>query len=65
MTINTNEIDHVLKAWGNNFIEDVPALHVDGKYLIEYDVLVEHMNNINYDTLVSVMVEMEANYFRY
>lgn len=63
MAINTNQVDHVLKAWANNFVEDVPAIHKDGKYLIEYDVLVEHLNNLGYDNLVNVMLEVEANYF--
>lgn len=63
MAISTNEIDNVLKAWANNFIEDVPAIHKDGQYLIEYDTLVDHLNNLDYDSLVNVMLEVEANYF--
>lgn len=63
MAISTNEIEHVLKAWANNFIEDVPAIHNNGQYLIEYDTLVEHLNNLEYDDLVNIMLEVEANYF--
>lgn len=63
MAISTNEIDNVLKAWANNFVEDVPAIHKDGRYLIEYDTLVDHLNNLDYDSLVNVMLEVEANYF--
>lgn len=63
MAISTNEIDNVLKAWANNFVEDVPAIHKDGQYLIEYDTLVDHLNNLDYDALVNVMLEVEANYF--
>lgn len=63
MAIGTSEIDAVLKAWVNNFVEDVPAIHRDGQYLIDYDVLVDHVNNLDYDALVNVMLEVEANYF--
>lgn len=63
MAINTNMVDHVLKAWANSFVEDVPAIHKDGKYFIEYDVLVDHLNNLSYGDLVNVMLEVEANYF--
>lgn len=63
MAISTNEIDNVLKAWANNFVEDVPAIHKGGQYLIEYDTLVDHLNNLDYDALVNVMLEVEANYF--
>lgn len=62
MAISTNEIDQVLKAWANNFVEDVPAIHKDGQYLIEYDSLVEHLNNLPYEDLVNVMLEVETNY---
>ena len=61
--LNTNQVEHVLKAWANTFVEDVPAIHKDGKYLIEYDTLVEHINNLSYDDLVNIMLEVEANYF--
>lgn len=63
MGLSTNQIDHVLKAWANNFVEDVPAVHNDGKYLIEYDVLVEHLNNLGYDELVNILLEVEASNF--
>lgn len=62
MAINTNEVEHVLKAWANSFVEDVPAIHRDGQYLIEYDTLVEHLNNLDYEALVNVMLEAEASY---
>lgn len=64
MAISTNEIDNVLKAWANNFVEDVPAIHKDGQYLIEYDTLVEHLNNLDYEALVNIMLEVEENYLR-
>ena len=63
MAIGTSEIDAVLKAWANSFIEDVPAIHQDDKYLIEYDTLIGHLNNLTYDDLVNVMLEVEANFF--
>ena len=63
MALGTSEVDAVLKAWANNFVEDVPAIHKDGQYLIEYDTLVDHLNNLDYDALVNVMLEVEANYF--
>lgn len=60
--INTGQVNAVLTAWANNFVEDVPAVHTGGKYLIEYDTLVEHLNNLDYDDLVNVMVEAEDIY---
>lgn len=60
--INTNTIEHILQAWANNFVEDVPAIHRDGQYLIEYDTLVEHLNNLDYEALVNIMLEVEENY---
>ena len=63
MAMGTSEVDAVLKAWANSFVEDVPAIHKDGQYLIEYDVLVEHINNLTYDDLVNVMLEVESNFF--
>lgn len=63
MALGTNEINAVLQAWANSYIEEVPAIHEGGKYLIEYDALVEHLNNLAYDTLVDIMVEVETNYY--
>lgn len=60
--INTNTIEHILQAWANNFVEDVPAIHRNGQYLIEYDTLVEHLNNLDYEALVNIMLEVEENY---
>lgn len=60
--INTNIIEHILQAWANNFVEDVPAIHRNGQYLIEYDTLVEHLNNLDYEALVNIMLEVEENY---
>lgn len=64
MVISTNTIDQVLKTWVNGFVEDVPAIHRNGQYLIEYDTLVEHLNNLDYESLVNIMLEVEENYLR-
>ena len=61
--MGTSEIDAVLKTWANEFVEDVPAIHKDGQYLIEYNTLIEHLSNLDYDTLVNIMLEVEANFF--
>ena len=63
MAIGTSEVDAVLKTWANEFVEDVPAIHKDGQYLIEYNTLIEHLSNLDYDTLVNIMLEVEANFF--
>lgn len=63
MAIGTSEVAAVLQAWANSFVEDVPAIHKDGQYLIEYDTLINHINNLDYDDLVNVLLEVEANYF--
>lgn len=63
MALSTGQVDAVLKVWANNFVEDVPAVHEGGKYLIEYDTLVDHLNTLSYDALVNVMLEVEATYF--
>ena len=63
MAMGTSEVDAVLKTWANEFVEDVPAIHKDGQYLIEYNTLIEHLSNLDYDTLVNIMLEVEANFF--
>ena len=63
MAMGTSEVDAVLKTWANEFVEDVPAIHKDGQYLIEYDTLIDHLSNLDYDKLVNIMLEVEANYF--
>lgn len=63
MAMGTSEVDAVLKTWANEFVEDVPAIHKDGQYLIEYNTLIDHLNNLDYDTLVNIMLEVEANFF--
>lgn len=65
MKLNTNVVNEIIKAWANNFVEDVPAIHRDGQYLINYDTLVDHLNKLDYDTLVELMLEAEANYIVY
>lgn len=62
MTISTGAVESVLMAWANNFVEDVPAIHKDGQYLIEYDTLVDHLNNLTHDDLTNIKLEVEANY---
>ena len=63
MAMGTSEVDAVLKTWANEFVEDVPAIHKDGQYLIEYNTLIEHLSNLDYDKLVNIMLEVEANFF--
>lgn len=60
--INTNVVKHVLEAWADNFVEDVPAIHRNGQYLIDYDTLVDHLNNLSYDDLVNISFEAEDRY---
>lgn len=54
---STTNVSRVLKAWVNNFLEDVPAVHKNGEYYIEYHTLVEHLNNLGYDELTQIMLE--------
>lgn len=61
--MGTSEVDAVLKTWANEFVEDVPAIHKDGQYLIEYDTLIDHLSNLDYDTLVNIMLSVGANFF--
>lgn len=63
MAIGTSEVNAVLQTWANKFIEDVPAIHEGGKYLIEYNTLIDHLNNLTYDSLVNIMVETKVDFF--
>ena len=63
MALGTSEVDAVLKTWANEFVEDVPAIHKDGQYLIEYNTLVDHLSNLDYDALVNIMLRVEDNFF--
>ena len=63
MAMGTSEVDAVLKTWANEFVEDVPAIHKDGQYLIEYDTLIDHLSNLDYDTLVNIMLSVGDNFF--
>lgn len=56
MSFGTNEVNEILKAWVNNYIEDVPADHSSGEYMINYHTLIEHINDLDYDTQVNVML---------
>ena len=61
--MGTSEVDAVLKTWANEFVEDVPAIHKDGQYLIEYNTLIDHLSNLDYDTLVNIMLSVGTNFF--
>ena len=63
MAMGTSEVDAVLKTWANEFVEDVPAIHKDGQYLIEYNTLIDHLSNLDYDTLVNIMLSVGDNFF--
>ena len=63
MAMGTSEVDAVLKTWANEFVEDVPAIHKDGQYLIEYNTLIDHLSNLDYDTLVNIMLSVGTNFF--
>lgn len=60
--ISTSTVTAVLKAFANAFIEDVPAVHRGGEYLIRYDDLKTHLNTLTYEDTVNIMLEAEANY---
>ena len=60
--INTNIVKHVLEAFVDEFLVDVPAIHKDGLYLIEADVLVGHISNLSYDDQVNIMLEATERY---
>ena len=60
--INPNIVQHVLEAFVDEFLVDVPAIHKDGLYLIEHDVLVGHISNLSYDDQVNIMLEATERY---
>ncbi len=62
MAISTSTVDNVLKTWANSYIEDVPAVHRNGSYYIEYHTLVEHLNNLSYDSLTAIMLDATETY---
>lgn len=62
MAISTSTVDYVLKTWANNYIEDVPAQHVGGRYLIDYEDLVEHLNTLSYEALAAIMLDAAETY---
>lgn len=57
MPLGTSEVTAVLRSWVNGYLEDVPARHVGGEYLIEYATLVQHINELSYDNAVAVMID--------
>ena len=57
MAIGTSEVNAVLTAWAENFVEDVPAVHRNGEYLINYDTLVDHLTNLEYGEVVDTMLK--------
>lgn len=57
--IGTNAVNAVLKAWANNHVENVPAQHTSTDYLIRYDDLVEHLNNLSQDELSEILLDVE------
>ena len=61
--MGTSEVNAVLQTWANEFVEDVPAIHKDGQYFIEYNTLIDHLSNLDYDTLVNIMLSVGANFF--
>lgn len=63
MTIGTNAVKAVLEAWANNFIEDVPAEHRGGQYLIEYNDLHQHLTNLSQGQLTEIMLEVDDELF--
>ena len=62
MAIGTNEIKAVLEGWADNFLEDVPAVHRGGEYLIEYTALLDYIHSLDSDNLVDILEELEMNY---
>ena len=59
MAIGTSEVNAVLTAWAENFVEDVPAVHRNGEYLINYDTLVGHLTNLEYGEVVDIMLKTQ------
>lgn len=59
MAIGTSEVNAVLTAWAENFVEDVPAVHRNGEYLINYDTLVDHLTNLEYGEVVDIMLKTQ------
>lgn len=63
MEISRDVVGQVLKAWADSYVEDVPAKHRNGEYLIGYDDLVVHLNNLPEETLSDIKQEVEASNF--
>lgn len=61
-TINTNVVKHVLEAFVEEFLVDVPAVHRDGEYLIKFDELEKHVQALTTDDLVNISFEAEERY---
>lgn len=62
MAVGTTQVNQVLTTWANNFVEDVPAVHKEGKYYIEYHELVKHLNTLEFEQLVDIMLKVAAEH---
>ena len=60
--INTNVVKHILEGFVDEFLVDVPAVHENGRYLIEHDTLVAHVRSLSIDDLVNISFEAEERY---
>lgn len=60
--INTNVVKHVLEAFVEEFIVDIPADHTDGKYCIELSKIEEHVTHLSTEDLTEIMLEAEGRY---
>ena len=57
---STSTTQAVLSAFVEEFLVDVPAVHRDGEYLIRFDDIVSHVNNLDYEDLVQISIEAEV-----
>lgn len=62
VALTTTLIDTVITTWADKYIEDVPARHENGDYLIEYHDLLEHLTNLEYETLSNILLEVHEKH---
>lgn len=58
---NAQDVKNILATFAEEFLVDVPARHVDGKYLIEYDTLVNTLTLGEDDWFDQIATETNTN----
>lgn len=60
--VTPTQVKRILEVFVDEFLVDVPADHSNGRYMLHFDEIVDHVNDLSDDDLQDITSDVNARY---